>query len=102
VWESCAQNHININEWIEGYKLDHDGKEPRPELYGQPLTHMIFVDGQIPEKLFAEINKGLDVHQIRTGCRICWGTGLASVIIGLIEIDNIPQKLKKTVCWCRR
>jgi hypothetical protein len=102
VWTFCAANHINVNDWIEAHKLTHNGEEPKPELYGEPLTHPIFGDGAIATTTFAEINKGVKPEELRYRCRICWGLGVASVVKGPLYLDNIPQKLGHTICWCRR
>ena len=104
IWLFCSGFPFSLYDWARRHESLHHRK-PNQDWLKTPDAVALDENGQLPMDVFMKINHGLSSAKSRAGaCRICWGTGWARVIKGILlpESTSIPGLLVSTPCWCRK
>lgn len=94
IWAYCLGNNIKFEDWFAEYERITD-KQPDPEWFSNPKSIMLNDKGDIDSSVYDRAVTG-------DRCKICYNTGLAYLIKGIIFFNGKPDNLVLTTCWCRR
>jgi hypothetical protein len=104
IWLFCSGFPYSIYDWASRHEALHHRK-PNADWLKVPEAIALDDNGQLNMEIFKQIIHGLSAAECAAGaCRICWGTGWAYVIKGILfpETTGIPGQLISTHCWCRK
>jgi len=93
-WEFCLKNKVTFEDWCAEFQSIM-GYYPGDEYTEVPKSIILNNVGDIDKSVY-------DRAVTRDGCKICFNTGRAYLIKGIIFYNGKPDNLVMTVCWCRR